>query len=178
MARKNELLQRFGPSHHTAYRETNPPRYLHEPLDRPVSAQAHYGRQYSYVPQYQPTTRPVIEQRLYNERVTPQPVPQQAPLNQQSSPVKQENHDLRIKVADLQMRIDRLLKGRDDIEAEGSATITMWDELLTQICDLYAITVNKVKFIRLEQHLTGKNSRVHCLSFMNAPNTFCNANPS
>ena len=48
------------------------------------------------------------------------------------------------------MRIDRLLKGRDDIEAEGSATITMWDELLTQICDLYAITVNKVKssFIR------------------------------
>ena len=47
---QNEILQRFGPATHTAYRENNPPRYLHEPLDRPVSAQAHYGRQYSYVP--------------------------------------------------------------------------------------------------------------------------------
>lgn len=147
-------MQRFGPAaSHTAYRENNPPRYLHEPLDRPVSAQAHYGRQYAYVPQYAPVTRPVIEQKVYNERITPQAPPPPPTTQQQhhhsvypsSSPIKQENHDLRVKVADLQMRIDRLLKGRDDIEAEGSATITMWDELLTQICDLYAITVNKVR---------------------------------
>lgn len=144
LARKNEILQRFGPTTHTAYRENNPPRYLHEPLDRPVSAQAHYGRQYSYVPQYAPVTRPVIEQKVYNERITPSQVPTGQPQHYSTSnPIKQENHDLRVKVNDLQMRIDRLLKGRDDIEAEGSATITMWDELLTQICDLYAITVNK-----------------------------------
>ena len=151
-------MHRFGPaSSHTAYRENNPPRYLHEPLDRPVSAQAHYGQQYAYAPQYAPVTRPVIEQKVYTERITPQAPPPPPPLpsapRQQhhhsaypsSAPSKQENHDLRVKVADLQMRIDRLLKGRDDVEAEGSATITMWDELLTQICDLYAITVNKVE---------------------------------
>lgn len=77
------------------------------------------------------TTRPVLEQRVYNERVTapvhPEPVHpvHAAPLvtskvTTENNHIRTENHELRIKVADLQMRVDRLLKGRDQVEAEGS----------------------------------------------------------
>jgi len=39
------------------------------------------------------------------------------------------------------MRIDRLLKGREDVEAEGNAVATIWDEMVIQLCDLFSITV-------------------------------------
>jgi hypothetical protein len=39
------------------------------------------------------------------------------------------------------MRIERLLKGRDDIEAEGSSISTIWDETVTQLSDLFSITI-------------------------------------
>ena len=76
------------------------------------------------------TTRPVLEQRVYNERVTapvhPEPVqPVHSSLvtskvTTENTQMRTENHELRMKVADLQMRVDRLLKGRDQVEAEGS----------------------------------------------------------
>ena len=84
------------------------------------------------------TTRPVLEQRVYNERVTapvhPEPV-HAAPLvtskvTTENNQIRTENHELRIKVADLQMRVDRLLKGRDQVEAEGSGrfSFSVWIE--------------------------------------------------
>ena len=84
------------------------------------------------------TTRPVLEQRVYNERVTapvhPEPV-HAAPLvtpkvTTENNQIRTENHELRIKVADLQMRVDRLLKGRDQVEAEGSGrfSFSAWIE--------------------------------------------------
>ena len=55
LARKNEILNRFGPQpppSHTVYRETNYPypRHdgLHEPQPRPMSAQPIYNRTYAY----------------------------------------------------------------------------------------------------------------------------------
>ena len=76
------------------------------------------------------TTRPVLDQRVYNERVTapvhPEPVqPVHSSLitskvTTENTQMRTENHELRMKVADLQMRVDRLLKGRDQVEAEGS----------------------------------------------------------
>ena len=56
-----------------------------------------------------------------------------------------------MKVADLQMRVDRLLRGRDNCEQEGSASITMWDELVTQLCDMFVITVNKEERLECSQ---------------------------
>ena len=74
------------------------------------------------------TTRPVLEQRVYNERVTapvhPEPIQTVHPVvpkvTTDNTQMRTENHELRMKVADLQMRVDRLLKGRDQVEAEGS----------------------------------------------------------
>ena len=73
------------------------------------------------------TTRPVLEQRVYNERVTapvhPEPVHSSlvtSKVTTENTQMRTENHELRMKVADLQMRVDRLLKGRDQVEAEGS----------------------------------------------------------
>ena len=76
------------------------------------------------------TTRPVLEQRVYNERVTAPVHPESvqpvhaslvtSKVTTENTQMRTENHELRMKVADLQMRVDRLLKGRDQVEAEGS----------------------------------------------------------
>jgi len=165
LARKNELLNRFAPPppHHTAYRESSGCPYP-TAGERPMSAQAFYGNR-----AYQTTTtttRPVLEQRVYNERVTapvhPEPVqPVHASLvtskvTTENTQMRTENHELRMKVADLQMRVDRLLKGRDQVEAEGSASVTMWDEVISQLCDMFVITVNKEERLECTQAVLGR----------------------
>lgn len=135
LARKTELLQQIHPPPkcQASYKEVTSPKYVYEytrreePYARPASAHP-----YTY-PSVNHSYHQVAHQ-TYQPRITTERLPD-------VRNVEEENSVLKDKVANLQVRIDRLLKGREDVEAEGSAAITIWDEMITQLSDLFSVTV-------------------------------------
>ena len=60
---------------------------------------------------------------------------------QQQSQLSEENRRLKARVHDLQSRVDHLLRGQNDIEAGSKTMNTIWDEMVTQLCDLFGASI-------------------------------------
>lgn len=61
--------------------------------------------------------------------------------NQAHSQLSEENRRLKARVHDLQSRVDHLLRGQNDIEAGSKTMNTIWDEMVTQLCELFGASI-------------------------------------
>ena len=104
---------------HTVYHEV--PREAHIYGQRPVSAMG-YPSGTNYRDNHV-STYPV----MYN--------------NQAHSQLSEENRRLKARVHDLQSRVDHLLRGQNDIEAGSKTMNTIWDEMVTQLCELFGASI-------------------------------------
>ena len=61
--------------------------------------------------------------------------------NQAQTQLTEENRRLKARVRDLESRVDHLLRGQNDIESGSKTMNTIWDEIVTQLCELFGASI-------------------------------------